>query len=221
MSDLDFTNIDIWIFDLDNTLYPAENQFMGQIEVRMTDFVETLTGLPREEARALQKKYLVEQGTTLAGLMANHGVSPHDFMDFVHDVPLNALIPDPALHDGIARLPGRKLVFTNGSAKHAKRVLAHLELAPLFEDIFHLESAGFVPKPNRVTYDAMLKAHAVDPRRAAFFEDSERNLKPAAELGMTTVLVGPKALANEADFIQHRAAALAPFLNSIRVRKAA
>jgi putative hydrolase of the HAD superfamily len=217
----DFSGVDVWIFDLDNTLYPAESQFMGLVEVRMTDFVERLTGLPREEARALQKKYLMEQGTTLAGLMANHGVSPHEFMDFVHDVPLDRLQPDSALHAALARLPGRRLVFTNGSAKHARRVLDRLELAPYFEDIFHIETAGFVPKPAPETFDAMLKAHAVDPRRAAFFEDSERNLKPAADLGMTTVLVGARAAASEADFVQYRTAELAPFLNSIRVRKAA
>jgi putative hydrolase of the HAD superfamily len=221
VSEPDFSNIDVWIFDLDNTLYPAESQFMGLVEVRMTGFVARLTGLPWDEACALQKKYLAEQGTTLAGLMANHGVSPHDFMDYVHDVPLDRLTPDTALHAGLARLPGRRLVFTNGSAKHARRVLDHLQLSQFFDDIFHLESAAFVPKPNRATYEAMLQAHAVDPRRAAFFEDSERNLKPAAELGITTVLVGPHALANEADFVQYRTAELAPFLNSIRVRKAA
>jgi putative hydrolase of the HAD superfamily len=221
VSDPDFTHIDVWLFDLDNTLYPAESQFMGLVEVRMTEFVERLTGLPYDEARALQKKYLVENGTTLAGLMANHGVSPHDFMDYVHDVPLDRLAPDTALHAGLARLPGRRLVFTNGSEKHARRVLDRLQLSHFFEDIFHLESAAFVPKPNRSTYDAMLSAHGVDPKRTAFFEDSERNLRPAAELGMTTVLVGPRAHSNEADFVQYRTAELAPFLNSIRVRKAA
>jgi putative hydrolase of the HAD superfamily len=221
VSEPDFTAVDVWIFDLDNTLYPAESQFLGLVEVRMTEFVMRLSDLPFDEARALQKKYLVENGTTLSGLMANHGVAPHDFMDYVHDVPLDALTPDTALHAGLARLPGRRLVFTNGSEKHARRVLDHLRLSHFFEDIFHVELAAFVPKPNRSTYDAMLKAHAVDPRRAAFFEDSERNLSPAAELGMVTVLVGQRALSSEADFVQYRTAELAPFLNSIRVRKAA
>ncbi len=217
----DFSPIEVWIFDLDNTLYPAESQFMGLVEVRMTEFVMRLTGLPFDEARALQKKYLLEQGTTLAGLMANHGVSPHDFMDYVHDVPLDLLKPDTALHAGLARLPGRRLVFTNGSAKHAERVLDHLRLSQYFEDVFHVELAGFVPKPHRGTYDAMLKAHDVDPTRAAFFEDSERNLKPAAELGMTTVLVGPRAVTSDAPFVHYKAAELASFLASVRVRNIA
>ena len=142
-------------------------------------------------------------------------------MDYVHDVPLDVLSPDPVLRNAIAKLPGRRLVFTNGSSKHAKRVLERLALADLFDDVFHLESAAYVPKPNRVTYDVMLKAHAVDPRRAAFFEDSERNLRPAAELGMTTILVGPKALTSDAPFVLYRTAERAPFLHSARVRKAA
>jgi putative hydrolase of the HAD superfamily len=217
----DFSHIDTWIFDLDNTLYPIESQFMRLIEVRMTGFVERLTGLPYEEARALQKKYLVENGTTLAGLMAHHGVDPLVFMDDVHDVPMDALIPDPALREALARLPGRRLVFTNGSSKHAQRVLKHLELADLFDDVFHLEAAAFTPKPNLVTYETMIAAHGVKPERSAFFEDSERNLKPAADLGMTTVLVGPHASASPAPFVQYRTADLVAFLTSVRVRKAA
>jgi putative hydrolase of the HAD superfamily len=217
----DLSHVDVWIFDLDNTLYPAESQFMAQIERKMTAFVMRETGLPFDEARALQKKYLVENGTTLAGLMANHGVDPKIFMDDVHDVPLDTLRPDLVLRADIARLPGRRLVFTNGSARHARRVLKHLELADLFEDIFHVERADFVPKPARSTYEAMLKAHDVDPRRAAFFEDSERNLKPAFELGMATILVGARALTSDAPFVQYRTTELAPFLRSLRVRKAA
>jgi putative hydrolase of the HAD superfamily len=217
----DFTHVDVWLFDLDNTLYPTESLFMGQVEVRMTEFVARLTGLPFDEARALQKKYLLDHGTTLAGLMANHGVDPHVFMDDVHDVPLEVLTPDPALREALIQLPGRRLVFTNGGSKHAKRVLEHLKLDDLFEAVFHLESAAFVPKPAIETYRLMAQVHAVDPKRAAFFEDSERNLRPAFELGMTTVLVGPKALTSEADFVQYRSTELTPFLRSVRLRKAA
>jgi putative hydrolase of the HAD superfamily len=221
MSGPDLSHVESWIFDLDNTLYPLETQFMLLIEGRMTDFVERQTGLPREAARALQKRYYYEHGTTLAGLMAHHGVDPQAFIDEVHDVALDRLSPDPELIAAIGRLPGRRLVFTNGGARHAERVLERLELAPLIDEVFHLEAADFVPKPNLQTYELMMRVHDVEPRRAAFFEDSEKNLKPAADLGMTTVLVGARAHESEAPFVHHRTATLAPFLGAARIRKAA
>lgn len=217
----DLTRVETWVFDLDNTLYPAECAYMALIEGRMTAFVQREIGLGREEALALQKRYLHEHGTTLAGLMAHHGVDPHAFIDEVHDVALDRLTPDPALHAGLSRLPGRRLVFTNGGAKHAERVLARLEIADLFEDVFHLEAADFVPKPAQATYEGLIRAHAVDPRAAAFFEDSERNLKPAAALGMATVLVGAQAALSTADFVDHRTETLPPFLMDARIRTAA
>jgi putative hydrolase of the HAD superfamily len=217
----DLSHVRVWIFDLDNTLYPPESEFMALIEGKMTAFTMRQTGLPRDEARALQKSYLHQHGTTLAGLMAEHGVDPHQFLDEVHDVELDRLKPDPRLHAALARLPGRRLVFTNGSAKHAERVLDALGLNPLFEDTFHLEAADLVPKPQLVTYEALIRRHGVDPREAAFFEDSERNLAPAAELGMTTVLVGPHAADSQAEFVHHRTDNLPAFLESVRVRESA
>jgi len=214
----DLSHIDAWVFDLDNTLYPIETEFMLLIERRMTDFVMRLTGLPYDEARALQKSYWSNHGTTLAGLMANHHVDPVEFLDEVHDVSLDRLTPDPELHAALARLPGRRLVYTNGGSKHAQRVLERLELADLFEQVFHLEAADFIPKPNRSAYEALFGAHGIEPRTAAFFEDSEKNLKTGAEMGMTTVLVGPKALASEAPFVQYRTHKLAPFLNAARLK---
>jgi putative hydrolase of the HAD superfamily len=221
MSAPDLRHVDIWIFDLDNTLYPVECEYMLLIEGRMTDFVVRQTGLEREEARALQRKYYHEHGTTLAGLMAHHGVDPKAFLDEVHEVSMDRLVPDPELRAAIERLPGRRLVFTNGGEKHAERVLDRLNLNDLLEDTFHLESADFVPKPNLVSYEAMMKKHGVDPRRAAFFEDAEKNLKPAFDLGMTTILVGPKAQASTADFVHYRTRHLTPFLNSALIRHAA
>ena len=219
----DLTHIDFWVFDLDNTLYPAESEFMALIEGKMTDLVMRQTGLGWDEARALQMKYLHEHGTTLAGLMAEHGVNPQDFIDEVHDVELDRLKPDLELREALARLPGRRLVFTNGGAKHAERVLDALNLNDLFEDTFHLEAAGFVPKPTLSTYHAMTTRHGVDPRRAAFFEDSPHNLKPAREIGMTTVLVGRKAelFDFEDAYVDWRTRTLPPFLNAARLRQAA
>jgi putative hydrolase of the HAD superfamily len=215
----DFSHVDTWIFDLDNTLYPPGSEIMALMEARMTAFVARETGLPPDQARALQKRYLHEHGTTLAGLMAHHGMDPEPFLTEVHDVALDSLAPDPALAAGLARLPGRRLVFTNGDARHAERILARLQIEALFEDVFHIAAADYIPKPQPETFRRMVARHAVDPGRSAFFEDSERNLKPAAEIGMATVLVGPHAQLSHADFVHYRTAELAPFLRSIRVKE--
>lgn len=214
----DLTHIDTWLFDLDNTLYPAECEFMALVEGRMTEFVARETGLPKPQALALQKKYLHEHGTTLAGLMANHGVDPERFLEEVHDVALDRIAADAALVQALERLPGRRLVFTNGSAAHAQRVLAHLGVEPLFEDVFHIAAADYVPKPAPATFERLVERHAVPPAETAFFEDSERNLRPAAELGMTTVLVGAHAADSAADFVHYRTHDLPGFLGSAIVR---
>jgi len=191
---------------------------MALIEGRMTDFVERETGLPREEARALQKKYYREHGTTLAGLMANHGIAPKAFLDEVHDVSMDRLIPDPVLRSAIDALPGRRLIFTNGSLGHAERVLGHLGLDHLFEDVFAIETADYLPKPAMATFEKIVSRHALTSPLTAFFEDSEKNLAPAAVLGMTTVLVGAHAAASTADFVHHRTHDLAGFLTSARLK---
>jgi putative hydrolase of the HAD superfamily len=215
----DLRRIDIWIFDLDNTLYPPGSEFMALMENRMTEFVARETGLPREEAWALQKRYLHEHGTTLAGMMANHGMAPEPFLTEVHDISMDSLEPIPGLAEAIARLPGRRLVFTNGDERHAARVLAHLGLEPLFEDVFHIAASDYIPKPRPEAFARMIARHGVDPTRAAFFEDSERNLEPAARLGMTTILVGPAALQSTAPFVQHKTDDLAAFLKAARVKE--
>lgn len=215
----DLSHIDIWLFDLDNTLYPPEAEFMVLIEGRMTEFVARETGLPRHEAFALQKKYLHEHGTTLAGLMANHGVNPEAFLDEVHDVSMHDLHPDPELHAAIAALPGRRLVFTNGDKRHAERVLKKLELNDLFEATFHIALADYIPKPHPQTFQRMMQAHDVAPKTTAFFEDSARNLAPAYDLGMTTVLVGPHAIGTEHPFVHHVTDNLAAFLREARVQE--
>ena len=215
----DLSHVDTWLFDLDNTLYPVESGFMGEIEARMTAYVARLTGLPRDEAYALQKRYLAEHGLTLGGLIYHHDVDPKDFHAIFHDMSLDALAHDPDLMAAIARLPGRRLIFTNADDVHAARVLEHLGLAHLFDDVFHIGSADYVPKPDPVCFQRMVAAHAIDSRATAFFEDSERNLAPAADLGMTTVLVGPHAPASAAPFVHHRVEKLAPFLRDARVRE--
>jgi putative hydrolase of the HAD superfamily len=151
--------------------------------------------------------------------MANHGIDPQLFLDEVHDVSMDALTPDPELRAALARLPGRRLIFTNGDARHADRVLERLGLADQFEAVFHIASADYVPKPNPGTFARMIKAHEIDPLKTCFFEDSERNLAPAAGLGMTTVLVGAHAARSTAAFVQYRTEKLAPFLAGARLQQ--
>lgn len=205
---------DIWLFDLDNTLYPPEAEVMALVEGKMTAFVMRQTNLSRDEAYQLQKSYLYEHGTTLAGLMAHHQIDPYAFLNEVHDVSLDALLPDEALNAAIAGLEGRKLVFTNGDEHHAYRILDKLGMTHLFEDVFHLGHADLLPKPNLATFHRMMQKHAVVAEQTVFFEDSPKNLKPAAELGMTTVLVGPHAADNLDDFVHHRSPSLKIFLHT-------
>ena len=212
----DLAHITTWLFDLDNTLYPHDCEVMALVERRMSIFVARETGLSRDEAFKLQKRYLNEHGTTLAGLMADHGVEPRRFLDEVHDVSLDSLTPDAELNDLIRALPGRKIVFTNGDGFHAGRVLTKLDMDSLFDGLFHLEHADFVPKPALATFEIMMKAHVVSPADTVFFEDSPRNLKPAFDLGMKTVLVGPAAPENTDHFIDFRSPSLKDFLTSMR-----
>ena len=213
-------HVDTWLFDLDNTLYPVESGFMGQIEGRMTDFVERLTGLPRDEAFRLQKTYLAEHGTTLRGLMIHHGVDPDEFHALFHDLALDGLAHDPDLLAALMRLPGRRLIFTNADAGHARRVADHLGLTALFDDVFHIGSADFVPKPDPAAFVQICADHAIDPASTTFFEDSERNLAPAADIGMTTVLVGAHAEASTAAFVHYKTDNLAHFLERAQLREA-
>ncbi len=215
----DLSHVDTWIFDLDDTLYPPECELLALVDERMTRFIVRETGLPWSEAHALKERYYHEHGTTLAGLMAFHGVDPAAFIAEVQDVSMDRVAPDPRLFAALGRLPGRRLVFTNAGGVYAEAVLARLGIAELFEDVFHIEASDYIPKPQRATFERMIARHAVQPRSSAFFEDSERNLAPAAELGMTTVLVGPHALTSTAPFVHHRTEALSPFLEAAQIRE--
>ncbi len=178
-----------WVFDLDNTLYPASSSLFDQVDRRMGAFVAERFGLPFEAARAEQKRLFREHGTTLRGLMVEHGVDPVAFMDHVHAIDLTRLDPDPRLSLALARLPGRKVVYTNGSVAHAARVTARLGIDRHFDATFDIAAAGWVPKPDPAPYRVMLERFGIDPAGAAMVEDIARNLAPAAALGMATVWV--------------------------------
>ena len=178
-----------WLFDLDNTLYPAHCNLFDQIDRRMGEFISRLFGETLDQAKQRQKTYFRTYGTTLRGLMVEHGLDPKSFLDYVHDIDLAGLAPAPRLDRALAALPGRKLVFTNGSVAHADRVMRRLGIDRHFSAIFDIAAAGFVPKPARQTYEQLCAAHAVEPNRAVMVEDIARNLEPAHALGMTTVWV--------------------------------
>ena len=210
----DLSDVKSWVFDLDNTLYPVESQFMGLVEMRINDYVVRTSGLPADEALVMQKSFLHDYGTSLAGLMTRYQIDPHHFLAEVHDVPLDVLEPDQALRLGLERLKGRRVIFTNGSTVHAHRVLKKLGIDDLFDGVFALEDADLIPKPDPRTFEKMLAMFGIDPTTACFFEDTPQNLAPAKAIGMTTVLVGPKAFSAEGDFIDYRAASLPPFLTT-------
>lgn len=189
----DLGHVESWVFDLDNTLYPAECRLFSQIDARMADFIRLAIGVDEGEARRLQKRYYVEYGTTLAGLMAEHGTPPDEFLDYVHDIDHSAVPEDARLRRAIAALPGRRFVFTNGSVAHAEKVLGRVGLEGLFDDVFDIRAADFTPKPYRGTYERFLAACRVRPRAAAMFEDLAHNLEAAHDLGMTTVLIAQEA----------------------------
>ncbi len=215
----DLAHIDCWIFDLDNTLYPAKADLFGLIDIKMGEYIQTLLGCDPVEARRVQKAYFLEHGTTLAGLMRDHGTDPHDFLDYVHDISLDRIVADHALIDHIAALPGRRLIFTNGDAAYARRVLERLGLADAFELIHDIHACAYVPKPDPSGYAALCAAHAIDPARAIFFEDMARNLRPAKALGMMTVWVNNGSEAGNvdahADFIDYETDDLTPFLATL------
>ena len=211
--------IEAWIFDLDNTLYPPAADLFGQIDVRMSDYVARLLGCGLDEARRVQKSYFHEHGTTLRGLMDAHAVDPHEFLDFVHDIDTSVLSHDRRIVEGIARLPGRKLIFTNGDADYAGRVLAALGLDAAFEGIHDIHACGLLPKPDARAYQSLVDRFAIDPARALFVEDMARNLKPAKAIGMTTVWVnnGSERGAHEAsaDYIDIEIGDLGHWLDTL------
>lgn len=211
-------SIRTWIFDLDNTLYPASADLFVHVDRRMTDYVARLLGVGRDEAYRLQKGWFRAHGTTLAGLMAEHGVDPHAFLADVHDIEMDALEHNAPLVARIARLPGRKLVFTNGDKPYALKVLDRLGLGDSFEAVHDIHAMGLVPKPDPRAYRGLCEALDVDPATALFADDMARNLRPAKAIGMTTLWVdNGSEQAGEVDisFVDHRAHDLTGWLADV------
>ncbi len=210
-----FDHVAFWVFDLDNTLYPPEARLFDQIEVRMTDWVMEALKVDRAEADRLRRHYWQSYGTTLAGLMAEHGVDPGPYLTHVHEIDLGRLEPDVTLARRIRRLPGRKVVYTNGSAPYAQRVLAARGLDGLFDAVYGVEHAGFRPKPERAAFETVFAADGLDTARAAMFEDDARNLAAPHAMGMRTVHVAPAPEGHP--HIHHHTDNLTDFLGHVRL----
>jgi len=192
MAPRDFRRVETWVFDLDNTLYPHHLNLWQQVDERIRDYIARFLAIPHEQAFRVQKDYYKRYGTSMRGLMTEHGMQPDDFLDFVHQIDHSPLQANPALGRAIEKLRGRKLILTNGTRRHADAVLARLKLAHHFEDVFDIVAAELEPKPSPQTYARFLRRHDVDPARAVMFEDLARNLAVPHRLGMTTVLVVPE-----------------------------
>jgi putative hydrolase of the HAD superfamily len=188
-----FAHVETWVFDLDNTLYPPAIRLFDQIERRMTGYVMRSLGVDADEADRLRSRYWRIYGTTLAGLMHEHGVDPEPYLAEVHDIDLSGVATAPELRSALGRLPGRKLVYTNGSREHARRVVGACGLDGAFDALYGFEDARYVPKPQEQAFATIFALDGLLPTRAAMFEDDHRNLAVPHRLGMRTVLVGPAA----------------------------
>ncbi|HVF93269.1 MAG TPA: pyrimidine 5'-nucleotidase [Sphingomonas sp.] len=211
-------SIRTWIFDLDNTLYPAQANLFARIDARMTAFIAEFLKVDAAEAHRIQKAYFLGHGTTLSGLMTEHEVDPHEFLAYVHDVEMDVLDHDAPLVAAIARLPGRKLVFTNGDTPYALKVLERLGLGGSFEAVHDIHAMGLVPKPHPAAYAGLCAAFDLDPTTALFVEDMARNLAPAKAIGMTTVWVdngSEQASDSDRSYIDFTVRDLASWLESI------
>ncbi len=218
---IDLSHVSAWVFDMDDTLYPREQGLMQLVQARINAYVVEAVGLDPVSARVLQRQFLDEHGTTLAGLMANYTIDPAHFLHDVHDVPMDSLEPAPLLVEQLMRLPGRRFVFTNGARDYADRVLARLGVTACFDGVFTIEDADLTPKPAPSTFRHFIDRYGLDPHRAAFFEDTPRNLEPAKALGMTTVLIGDGHGKPLGDHIDHIAPDLLDFLTDLTFKDAA
>lgn len=217
---VDLAHVETWVFDLDNTLYhPSVCDLFRHMDSRMNQFIVEMLGVDAAEANRLRQTYFKGYGTTLRGLMDVYGVEPQSFLDYVHEIDLSELTPDAKLDEALSRLPGRKIIFTNATERHAMNVLGRLGVARHFDEVFDVAAGNWLPKPQPEVYELFVRRHRVEPRRAAMFEDTARNLAPAHALGMTTIWIRtdrPNAqMAEGDDFVHHVAEDLVAWLDAL------
>ena len=221
----DLQPIKFWIFDLDNTLYSGNTKVFEQVDKKMTEYISKKLKVDKEEAKKIQKKYFYEYNTTLNGMIKNHKINANEFLEFVHDINIDFLQKDLALAKEIEKLDGIKIIFTNGSRKHALNVTKRLGVDQLFDDIFDIVDCDFIPKPLVEPYKKLVKKHKIDPKLCVLVEDIARNLKPAYEMGMKTVWIENNepwaSKFSDSNFVNYRTNNLSEFLKKINLLKAA
>ncbi len=214
-----------WIFDLDNTLYSGETRVFEQVDKRMSKYISEKLNISILEAKEIQKSYFYKYNTTLNGMMKNHKIEANEFLEFVHDIDIDFLKKDMPLGEELRKLEGKKIIFTNGSKKHALNVTQRIGIDQYFDDIFDIVDCNFIPKPKMEPYKKLVEKHKIDPNLCVLIEDIARNLKPAYEMGMKTVWIENKepwaAKFSDSDFINYRTTNLTEFLKKINLLKAA
>ena len=221
----DLQTIKFWIFDLDNTLYSGNTRVFEQVDKKMTEYISKKLKVDKEEAKNIQKNYFHKYNTTLNGMIKNHKINAHEFLEFVHNIDINFLQKDPKLANEIEKLDGIKIIFTNGSRKHALNVTRRLGVDKLFDDIFDIVDCDFIPKPLMEPYKKLVEKHKIDPKLCVLVEDIARNLKPAYEMGMKTVWIENNepwaSKFSDSNFVNYRTNNLSDFLQKINLSRAA
>ena len=218
-----FRSIKYWIFDLDNTLYSGKTKVFEQVDKKMSKYISSKLNISVEEAKKIQKNYFHKYNTTLNGMIKNHKTDPNEFLEFVHDINIDFLQKDIELAKEMEKLEGKKIIFTNGSRKHAINVTKRIGIDQYFDDIFDIVDSDFIPKPAIVPYKKLVEKHKIDPKLCALAEDIARNLKPAYEMGMKTIWIEnnePWAKEfSDSDFINYKTNNLSEFIKKINLVK--
>ena len=221
----DLHPIKFWLFDLDNTLYSGKTKVFEQIDKKMSKYISEKLNVDIKEAKEIQKSYFYQYNTTLYGLIKNHKINPDEFLNFVHDIDISFLKKDLDLAQELEKLDGKKIIFTNGSRKHAINITQRLGIGQYFDDIFDIVDCDFIPKPSIKPYKKLVEKHKIDPNLCVFIEDIARNLKPAYEMGMKTIWIQneePWAKKYSDDgFVNYKTNNLSEFLKKINLTKAA
>ena len=207
------SEIDCWIFDLDNTLYPASVDLFGQIKIKMSNYIMKLLDVDEATAEKIRAEYWKKYGTSLAGLMQNYKIDPNDFLKVVHDIDFSMLPRDLDLLDALNNLPGRKLVYTNGTVPYAREVLKYRGVLSVFDEIYGIEDAAYIPKPFPEAFEIIFSKAKIVPNRSAMFEDEERNLEVPFKLGLKTILVGD--VQSTGKYVNYSIKRLSDFLRQI------
>ena len=221
----EFQKIKFWIFDLDNTLYSGKTKVFEQVDKKMSKYISEKLKISIEEAKKIQKNYFHEYNTTLNGMIKNHKIDANEFLEFVHDIDIDFLKKDILLGEELKKLDGKKIIFTNGSKKHALNVTQKIGIDQHFDSIFDIVESEFIPKPAIEPYKKLVKKHKIDPKLCVLVEDIARNLKPAYEMGMKTVWIKNNepwaSKFSDSNFVNYRTSNLPEFLRKINLLRAA